>query len=106
MKKYDTSFTIACSKAGWQLWMKDHRWMWTQQGVFPYLWKHYNPPTGTTCSDPETDNRCFTSGGGLPPQQASPKACGNAKSMPPRAVKGWGVWLLVTFYFFRLYLIE
>ncbi len=25
---------------GLWLWMKDHRWLWTQQGVFPYLWKH------------------------------------------------------------------
>jgi hypothetical protein len=25
---------------GLWLWMRDHRWMWTQPGVFPYLWKH------------------------------------------------------------------
>ena len=25
---------------GLWLWMKDHHWTWTQQGVFPYLWKH------------------------------------------------------------------
>ena len=25
---------------GLWLWMKDHRWTWTQQGVFPYFWKH------------------------------------------------------------------
>jgi len=25
---------------GLWLWFRDHHWMWTQQGVFPYLWKH------------------------------------------------------------------
>ena len=25
---------------GLWLWFRDHRWTWTQQGVFPYLWKH------------------------------------------------------------------
>ena len=25
---------------GLWLWFRDHHWMWTQIGVFPYLWKH------------------------------------------------------------------
>ena len=25
---------------GLWLWFKDHRWMWTQEGVFPYFFKH------------------------------------------------------------------
>ncbi|SVE40720.1 uncharacterized protein METZ01_LOCUS493574, partial [marine metagenome] len=25
---------------GLWLWFRDHHWMWTRQGVFPYLWKH------------------------------------------------------------------
>jgi len=25
---------------GLWLWFRDHRWTWTQEGVFPYLWKH------------------------------------------------------------------
>jgi surface protein len=47
---YDTGW-IYHAKLGWAyahpdgsgglwLWMKDHLWTWTQQGVFPYLWKH------------------------------------------------------------------
>ena len=35
---------------------------------------------GNTCSALKTDNRSFTSGRGLSPQQASPEACGNARS--------------------------
>ena len=33
-----------------------------------------NPPLGNTCSALKTDNRSSTSGGGLPPQRASPEA--------------------------------
>jgi N-acetylneuraminic acid mutarotase len=25
---------------GLWIWFRDHHWTWTQQGVFPYLWKH------------------------------------------------------------------
>ena len=25
---------------GLWLWLKDHHWMWTQSGVYPYFWKH------------------------------------------------------------------
>ena len=49
-RHYDNGW-IYHAKLGWAyaqpdgsgglwLWMKDHRWTWTQQGVFPYLWKH------------------------------------------------------------------
>ena len=26
--------------SGLWLWFRDHHWMWTRSGVFPYLWKH------------------------------------------------------------------
>jgi len=49
-RPYDNGW-IYHSKLGWAyahsdgsgglwLWMKEHRWTWTQKGVFPYLWKH------------------------------------------------------------------
>ncbi len=49
-RPYDNGW-IYHAKLGWAyaqnddsgglwLWIKDHRWTWTQQGVFPYLWKH------------------------------------------------------------------
>ena len=49
-RPYDNGW-IYHAKLGWAyaqpdgsgglwLWMKDHRWTWTQQGVFPYHWKH------------------------------------------------------------------
>ena len=49
-RPYDNGW-IYHAKLGWAyahpdgsgglwLWLEDHHWMWTQQGVFPYLWKH------------------------------------------------------------------
>ena len=49
-RPYDNGW-IHHAKLGWAyahpdgsgglwLWMRDHRWSWTQKGVFPYLWKH------------------------------------------------------------------
>jgi surface protein len=49
-RPYDNGW-IYHAKLGWAyahpdgsgglwLWMKEHRWTWTQPGVFPYLWKH------------------------------------------------------------------
>jgi hypothetical protein len=49
-RPYDNGW-IYHAKLGWAyahpdgsgglwLWFRDHRWIWTQQGVFPYLWKH------------------------------------------------------------------
>jgi hypothetical protein len=49
-RPYDNGW-IYHAKLGWAyahpdgsgglwLWLKNHHWMWTQQGVFPYLWKH------------------------------------------------------------------
>ena len=49
-RPYDNGW-IYHAKLGWAyahpdgsgglwLWMKDHRWTWTQPGVLPYLWKH------------------------------------------------------------------
>ena len=34
------AFAVPDGSGGLWLWMRDHRWAWTQQGVFPYLWKH------------------------------------------------------------------
>jgi surface protein len=49
-RPYDNGW-IYHAKLGWAyahpdgsdglwLWFRDHHWMWTRQGVFPYLWKH------------------------------------------------------------------
>jgi len=49
-RPYDNGW-IYHAKLGWAyahpdgsrglwLWFRNHRWMWTQIGVFPYLWKH------------------------------------------------------------------
>ena len=49
-RPYDNGW-IYHAKLGWAyahpdgsgglwLWMKEHRWTWTQKGVFPYIWKH------------------------------------------------------------------
>ncbi|MFL2912195.1 MAG: SUMF1/EgtB/PvdO family nonheme iron enzyme [Opitutales bacterium] len=49
-RPYDNGW-IYHAKLGWAyahpdgsgglwLWLEDHHWMWTQQGVFPYFWKH------------------------------------------------------------------
>jgi hypothetical protein len=49
-RPYDNGW-IYHAKLGWAyahpdgsdglwLWVEGHKWMWTQQGVFPYLWKH------------------------------------------------------------------
>ena len=49
-RPYDNGW-IYHAKLGWAyahpdgsgglwLWFRDHQWMWTRSGVFPYLWKH------------------------------------------------------------------
>ena len=80
-RPYDNGW-IYHAKLGWAyaqpdgsgglwLWMKDHRWTWTQQGVFPYLWKHQTASWHYLLGT-KTDNRSFTSGRN-PPRRRSPK---------------------------------
>ena len=38
--KLGWAYAQSDGSGGLWLWMRDHRWTWTQQGVFPYLWKH------------------------------------------------------------------
>jgi surface protein len=38
--KVGWAYAHSDGSGGLWLWMKDHRWMWTQSGVYPYIWKN------------------------------------------------------------------
>ena len=42
--KLGWAYVVSDGYQGIWLWFTDHHWMWTQSGVYPYLWKH---DTGT-----------------------------------------------------------